>query len=79
MSPRMYPEPTHMAQYFQKKRGEMHLSLAQLARMVGYANVSKGYRRIDLFERTGQCHPILFAKLSAALNAPPRETRCTAD
>jgi hypothetical protein len=45
----------------------MHLSLAQLAKIVGYTNVSKGYRKIDDFERTGQCHPDLFAKLSAAL------------
>jgi hypothetical protein len=35
--------------------------------MLGYVNVSKGVRRIDTFERTGQCHPILFAKLTAAL------------
>ncbi len=67
MSPRMYPEPTHMAQYFQKRRVEMHLSLTQFAKIVGYTNVSKGYRKIDEFERTGRCHPELFAKLSAAL------------
>jgi hypothetical protein len=63
----MYPKPTYMAKHFQKKRIEMHLSLTQLARMVGYANVSKGYRKIDDFERTGRCHPELFAKLAAAL------------
>jgi hypothetical protein len=68
----MYPEPTHMAQYFQKKRGEMHLSLTQLARIVGYMNVSKGYRKIDDFERTGRCHPELFAKLSVALGIDER-------
>jgi len=56
-----------MSRYCQKKRIKMHLSLTQLARMVGYANVSKGYRRIDLWERTGACHPILFAKLTATL------------
>ena len=58
---------THLAEHFQKRRLEMHLSLAQLARMVGYANVSKGYRKIDLFERMGHCHPELFAKLTVAL------------
>ena len=68
----MYPTPTHMARHFQKRRFEMHLSLTQLARMVGYANVSKGYRRIDLWERTGVCHPILFAKLTAALGIDER-------
>jgi hypothetical protein len=43
------------------------VSLARLARTVGYANVSKGFRKIDAFERTGRCHPVLFARLSAAL------------
>ena len=64
----MYPQPTHMARHFQKRRVEMHLSLTQLAKLVGYANVCKGHRKIDLFERTGKCHSILFAKLIAALN-----------
>jgi len=64
--------PTHMARHFQKRRIEMHLSLAQLARTLGYANVSKGVRKIDEFERTGCCHPDLFAKLSAALGIDER-------
>ncbi len=68
----MYPEPTHMARHFQKTRVEMHLSLTHLAKIVGYVNVSKGYRKIDEFERTGQCHPILFTKLSAALGIDER-------
>jgi hypothetical protein len=58
---------THMAKHFRKRRVEMRLSLAQLARMLGYVNISKGYRKIDAFERTGRCHPVLFGKLTAAL------------
>ncbi len=58
---------THVAAYFKERRLENGLSLAQLARMVGYANVSKGYRKIDAFERTGECHPLLFAKLMEVL------------
>ena len=50
----------------------MRLSLTQLARMVGYTNAPKGYRKIDGFERTGQCHPVLFAKLVAALDVDER-------
>jgi hypothetical protein len=61
-----------MANHYKKRRLEMHLSLTQLARMVGYTNLSKGYRRIDEFERTGGCHPILFAKLTAALGIDER-------
>ena len=75
----MYAEPqdisemtTHMARHFQKRRVEMRLSLTQVARMVGYTNTPKGYRKIDLFERTGRCHPVLFAKLMAALNIDER-------
>ena len=63
----MYPKPTHLSQHFQNRRLEMGLSLTQLAKLVGYANVSKGHRKIDTFERTGVCHPALFAKLTAAL------------
>jgi len=58
---------THMANHYQKRRLEMRLSLTQLARLIGYTNLSKGLRKIDLFERTGRCHPELFAKLSEAL------------
>jgi hypothetical protein len=63
---------THMAEHFRKRRLEMRLSLAGLARTVGYANVTKGVRRIDAFERTGRCHPVLFAKLAAALQVDVR-------
>ena len=52
--------PTHMASHFQKRRLEMHLSLTQLAKLVGYRNMSKGHRKIDTFERTGAVpsHPV---------------------
>ena len=63
---------THVAAHFRKRRLEMHLSLAQLARIVGYANISKGVRKIDTLERKGECHPILFAKLMAALGIDER-------
>ena len=35
--------------------------------MIGYQNVSKGTRRIDKFEKFGQIHEDLLAKLAAAL------------
>jgi len=63
---------THLARYFQAKRIDMHLSLAQLARTAGYANIAKGCRKIDLFERTGACHPVLFAKLTVVLGIDER-------
>ena len=64
--------PTHVAKYFRKRRSEMGLSLVQLAKKVGYANVSKGYRKIDQFERTGRCHSVLFGKLMEALQIDER-------
>lgn len=63
----MYPVPTHMADHYRKRRLEIQMSLAQLARLVGYKNVSKGVRKIDFFERSGTCHAELFRKLTAAL------------
>ncbi len=69
---RMYLEPTHVARHFQRRRVETSLSLSQLARMIGYTNVSKGYRKIDVFERTGHVHPVLLDKLAAALGIDRR-------
>ena len=63
---------THMANHYRNRRLEMRLSLAQLARLVGYTNLSKGYRRIDEYERSGLCHPELFRKLTAALGIDER-------
>ncbi len=63
---------THMAQHYRNRRLGLRLSLTQLARMVGYKNVSKGHRKIDLFERTGACHFLLFAKLTVALGIDER-------
>ena len=57
---------THFAEYCQKKRLEKGLSLAQVAKMVGYTNIAKGIRRVEYFERSGYAHPDLLAKLAAA-------------
>jgi hypothetical protein len=43
----------HLAEHFKRRRQEMGLSMAQLARTVGYRNVSKGVRRIAAFEEAG--------------------------
>lgn len=58
---------THLSKYFKKRRIEMGLKTGQLARLVGYRNLSKGIRRITEFETTGAVHPVLFQKLTAAL------------
>ena len=58
---------SHLAEYFSTIRRNKGITLAQLARMIGYQNVNKGYRRIDKFEKFGQVHEDLLAKLAAAL------------
>lgn len=68
----MYPEPTHLSEHYQKRRLKLGLTLTQLARLLGYTNVSKGHCKIDDFERTGRCHPELFAKLTTALGIDER-------
>ena len=58
---------SHLAEYFSTIRRRKGIGLAQLARMIGYQNISKGSRRIDQFEKFGQIHEDLLAKLAAAL------------
>ena len=59
---------SHLSDHFKQRRTAKGMSAAALAKMVGYANVSRGVRRIDTFERTGVAHPDLLTKLAAALD-----------
>jgi len=54
--------------YFKRRRLERGLTVPQLARMIGYQNVSRGIRRIMAFEETGHAHPKLLMKLTNALD-----------
>jgi hypothetical protein len=63
----MYPEPTHVAEYFARHRRKKGLRLGQIARMLGYGNIGKGARRVQAFERTGEIHSQLFTNLMAVL------------
>ena len=58
---------THVAAYFRKRRLEKGLRLGEVARTLGYRNVSKGARRVDTFETTGNIKEQLFKKLTAVL------------
>ena len=55
--------PAHLGNYFRKVRLAKGLSLGQLARQVGYRNISKGCRRIQNFETSGQITPHVLTKL----------------
>jgi transcriptional regulator with XRE-family HTH domain len=58
---------SHVADQFRSVRLSRGVSLSQLARQVGYRNVSKGCRRIGTFEQTGQVTDDLLMKLAHAL------------
>lgn len=58
----------HLGRYFQDRRTEKCLKLGQLARLVGYRNISKGANRIARFEREGVVKEELLARLADALN-----------
>lgn len=58
---------SELARHFSTVRRNKGIGLPQLARMIGYRNLSKGCRRIDNFEKFGQVHEQLLPKLAAAL------------
>ncbi len=58
---------SELARHFSSVRRNKGIRLGQLARMVGYRNVSKGANRIDRFEQWSRIHEDLLLKLAAAL------------
>jgi transcriptional regulator with XRE-family HTH domain len=59
---------THLATYFCDQRTEKGVTLGQLARMVGYKNVSKGANKISRFEQQGTVTEELLVRLAEALD-----------
>jgi transcriptional regulator with XRE-family HTH domain len=57
----------HLGGYFKERRGKRGLGLGQLARLLGYRNVSKGSNRIARFERGGAVTEDLLLRLAEAL------------
>jgi hypothetical protein len=55
---------TRLGTYFRDQRFQQGLSLGQLARLVGYRNVSKGANKIIRFEREGIITDELLARLA---------------
>lgn len=64
---------SHLSYLFLQSRQAIGISLGDLARACGYANVSRGANRIQTFERTGEIDPVLFGKLAAVLGIPSAE------
>jgi transcriptional regulator with XRE-family HTH domain len=57
----------HLSDYFKEQRDKRGLSLGQLARLLGYRNVSKGATKISRFERQGYVTADLLLHLAEAL------------
>lgn len=49
---------SHLAVYLKQERLRWRMTLGQMAALLGYANLSKGARRIMEFERTGVATPL---------------------
>jgi transcriptional regulator with XRE-family HTH domain len=56
-----------LSSHFKSQRLSQNLSSGDLARLVGYKNISKGSNRIIQFEREGVIHDDLLIKLAKAL------------
>jgi transcriptional regulator with XRE-family HTH domain len=66
---------SNLSSLFRRRRVERGLTTAQLARLLGYRNVTKGCNRIRRFEDGGKVAPDLLAGLSEALEITPDEIR----
>jgi hypothetical protein len=66
---------SHLSSLFRRRRVQRRLTTGQLARLLGYGNVSKGSNRITSFEATGKVAPDLLARLAEVLEIGPDEIR----
>jgi transcriptional regulator with XRE-family HTH domain len=66
---------SHVSSLFRRRRVDRGLSIGQLARLLGYRNVSKGCNRIQGFEGGGKVAPDLLARLASELAITPDEIR----
>src|SRR4051794_40749808 len=66
---------SHLGDLFHARRVERGVTVGQLARQVGYRNVSKGCNRLRTFEVGGEVAPDLLSKLATALEVNPGEIR----
>ena len=59
---------SNLGSFFRQERLRKGLSLGQLARLVGYKNLSSGSNRIHRCERTGIIHQDLLVKIALVLD-----------
>jgi transcriptional regulator with XRE-family HTH domain len=66
---------SNLGTLFRNRRVERGLTTGQLARLVGYRNLTRGCNRIHKFESGGKVSPDLLARLALALEVTPDEIR----
>ena len=66
---------SHLGDYFRNRRIAWKLTLSQVARLLGYENLSRGCNRIKAFETGGKAHPDFLRKLAKVLEVGPEEVR----
>jgi transcriptional regulator with XRE-family HTH domain len=66
---------SHLSSLFSRRRAEQGLTTVEIARLLGYRNVTKGCNRIQKFEAGGTIAPDLLAGLSDILGISPDEIR----
>lgn len=64
---------THLGDYLRSRRDERGWTLGEAARRLGYANVSKGARRVRLLEAGEAVLPDILAKLVSLYGVDPGE------
>jgi transcriptional regulator with XRE-family HTH domain len=73
--PRRCDAVSHLGTFFRSRRVERGLTTGQLARLLGYRNLTRGCNRIQKFEAGGKVSPDMLARLSSALEVTPDEIR----
>jgi hypothetical protein len=63
---------SHLGTYLRTRRVERGLSLGQLAKLVGYRNISKGAKRLTRLESEGVASDDLLARVVDAVGVSGR-------
>ena len=66
---------SHLSKFFRERRLEKGLSLGQVARLLGYTNLSRGANRIQSLERGDKVRPDFLGRLAEVLEVGPDEIR----
>jgi len=66
---------THLSRFFRQRRQSLKMSFGDVARRLGYVNVTKGSNKVIKFEMDGCIRPDLFRKLAKVLEVSNDDIR----